>query len=173
MLPQGRLRFLAVQAVIVIHRVSQKLVTAAFLHSCSLFYYHHRFNQKRRRKFIISTSFFKTEKKSGNKPAVIKIHKFNHSTSVRKSIGPCKASKLSSSHLVDIHTPQGQQCRAKLSPAIHALPSVEGAGGRGGLWRAHSKGHLFADVTPSKTATEPCSQTNFLLEIKKKRGRGF
>lgn len=130
MLPQGRLRFLAVQAVIVIHRVSQKLVTAAFLHSCSLFYYHHRFNQKRRRKFIISTSFFKTEKKSGNKPAVIKIHKFNHSTSVRKSIGPCKASKLSGSHLVDIHTPKGQQCRAKLSPVRREQEEGVGCGER-------------------------------------------
>lgn len=44
-------------------------------------------------------------KKSGNKPAVIKIYKFNHGTSVRKSTVPCKASKLSCSHLLDTHTP--------------------------------------------------------------------
>lgn len=60
------------------------------------FYYHHRFNHKRKRKFIISNSFFKSEK-PGNKPAVIKTYKFNHSTSVRKNIRPHEPSRLSPS----------------------------------------------------------------------------
>lgn len=107
-LSQGRFPFSCVVGLCCYPRLARSYgVIVTSLHSCSLFFITTIDSIKRKQRSLLFQIVLCKPEKPGNKPTVIKIHKFNHGTSVRKIIRPPEQSKLSLNHCSDTPPQKG------------------------------------------------------------------